>query len=155
MFELIEEMNMDALLKYLAIRAMIIFGCWGFVFAANIIDCISGRNTAKALGVKIDSKGYRKTFHKVKDYYIVLACLILFDCIGILLPFYSLPFATMLGSLSVIVIEFLSVIENSRKKKSRAADIPDMAKEIVQCNSVEKAIKLYDKIKNIANEGTD
>lgn len=153
MFELIEDMNIDALLNFLAIRAVIIVGCWGLVLAANIIDCVSGRNTAKALGIKIDSKGYRKTFHKVKDYYIVLACLILFDLIGMLLPCYSLPFATMLGSLSVIVIEFLSVVENSRKKKSKAADVPDIAKEIVQCNSVDKAIKLYDKIKNIANEG--
>lgn len=146
---------MDALLKYLAIRAMIIIGCWGLVLAANIIDCISGRNTAKALGIKIDSRGYRKTFHKVKDYYIVLACLILFDLIGMLLSFYILPFATMLGSLSVIIIEFLSVVENSRKKKSNAANIPEIIKEIVQCNTLGKGVEIYNKIKNIANEGTN
>lgn len=146
MFELIEQQNMEAIACYLIVRMAIIMICWTFVFIANIIDFWSGRDTAKALGEPIDSKGYRKTFVKIGDYYRVLMFALLFDLIGSLFEFYKLPFATLLGSVAVIAIELKSVIENSRRKKSHSAEIPEIIKEIVQCTTTAKGEEILERI---------
>lgn len=146
MFELIEQQNMKAIACYLIVRMAIVMICWTFVFFANILDFWSGRDTAKALGEPIDSKGYRKTFVKIGDYYRVLIFLLLFDLIGSLFEFYKLPFATLLGSVAVIAIELKSVIENSRRKKSHSAEIPQIIKEIVQCTTTAEGEEILKRI---------
>lgn len=146
MFELIEDRNMEAIACYLIVRMAIVLICWAFVFCANILDFWSGRDTARALGEAIDSKGYRRTFVKIGDYYRVLMFLLLFDLIGTLFEFYKLPFATILGSVSVIAIELKSVIENSRRKKSHSAEIPEIIKEIIQCSTPGKGKEIIEKL---------
>ena len=139
---------MDEIVDYLVIRMAIVMICWTFVFAANFLDFWSGRDTAKALGEKIDSQGYRRTFVKIGDYYRVLMFLLLFDMIGSLFPFYTLPFASILGSIAVIAIELISVIENSKRKKSHAGDIPEIVKKIVQCATSKDGEKILEEITN-------
>lgn len=146
MFELIEDRKMEAIACYLIVRMAIVLICWAFVFCANILDFWSGRDTARALGEAIDSKGYRRTFVKIGDYYRVLMFLLLFDLIGTLFEFYKLPFATILGSVSVIAIELKSVIENSRRKKSHSAEIPEIIKEIIQCSTPGKGKEIIEKL---------
>lgn len=146
MFELIENQNMRGIECYLIIRMAIILLCWTFVFLANIIDFWSGRDTARALGEPIDSKGYRRTFVKIGDYYRVLMFMLLFDLIGSLFEFYKLPFGSILGSAAVIGIELKSVIENSRRKKSHSAEIPEIIKEIIQCSSTAKGKEIVEKL---------
>lgn len=146
MFELIEKQDMKAIACYLIIRMAIVMICWTFVFIANILDFWSGRDTAKALGEPIDSKGYRRTFVKIGDYYRVLMILLLFDLIGSLFEFYKLPFGSIFGSAAVIGIELKSVIENSRRKKSHSAEIPEIIKEIIQCSTTAKGKEIVEKL---------
>ena len=146
MFDLIERQDMQGIAEYLIIRMAIVLVCWTFIFVANFVDFYSGRNTAKSIGEKIDSKGYRRTFTKLGDYYRVLIFALLFDLIGSLFSFYKLPFATILGSVAVIAIEGASVLENSRRKKSHAADVPEMVKKIVQCSTTENGKKILEQI---------
>lgn len=140
---------MQGLVNYLVLRVAIILVCWAFVFISSFVDFCSGRNTARALGEHINSKGYRKTFTKIGDYYRVLIFAFLFDIIGSLFTWYQLPFATMLGSVAVIGIELSSVIENSRRKKSHAADVPEIVKQIVQCTTSDKGQELLKKIESL------
>lgn len=155
MFELLEQHRMDEIVDYLVIRMAIVMICWTFVFAANFLDFWSGRDTAKALGEKIDSQGYRRTFIKIGDYYRVLMFLLLFDMIGSLFPFYTIPFASILGSIAVIAIELISVIENSKRKKSHAGDIPEIVKKIVQCATSKDGEKILEEIRNELNKKKD
>lgn len=148
MFDLIEQQDMEAIVSYLIIRMAIVMVCWAFVFIANFVDFWSGRNTAKAIGEAVDSKGYRRTFVKISDYYRVLIFALLFDLIGSLFSFYKLPFATILGSISVIAIELTSVIENSRRKKSHAAEVPEMVKQIIQCTTAKQGEEIFNNIRN-------
>lgn len=138
--------DMQAVLDHLIGGFIVILICWTFVLLANILDFWSGRNTARALGEKIDSKGARRTFTKVVDYYRVLSFGLLFDLIGSFFAFYAMPFVSVLGALAVIAIECLSVIENSRRKKSRAADVPEMVKKIIDCDTVDKAKQILEGI---------
>lgn len=70
----------------------------------------------------------------------------LFDLIGSLFEFYKLPFATILGSIATIAIELKSVIENSRRKKSHAGDMPEIIKEIIQCTTADKSKEILDRL---------
>ena len=146
MFELLEKQDMEAIVNYLLIRMAIVLICWAFVFVANFVDFWSGRNTARAIGEHIDSKGYRRTFIKIGDYYRVLIFALLFDLIGSLFSFYKLPFASLLGSISVIAIECASVLENSRRKKSHAAEVPEIIKKIIQCATTKDGEKILAEI---------
>ena len=49
--------------------------------------------------------------------------------------------------MGIICIEGRSVLENSRKKKSHAADVADMAQKIVKCISSKDAEDLIEQIK--------
>lgn len=139
MLELIETKNIEALCIFIIIRTIIIMVCWAIMVISCFIDLWSGRNTAKFLGEKLESHKYRKTVIKIGDYSRVMVFGTMFDCLGMLLPFYILPFGTMLCTIGVILIEGKSVHENSIRKKAHAADIPEVIKNIMQAVSQKDA----------------
>lgn len=149
MLELIEAKNTDALLFFVAIRIGIILVCWFFMLMSNIVDFWSGTTTAKALGQALMSHGFRRTVTKIGDYVRLMLFALMFDILGSLLSFYVVPFATILCTIAVIYIEGKSVIENSRRKKAHAANVPDIIKKIVQAATVEQGHEIFDEITKI------
>lgn len=138
MLELIETHQYDHLTYYIAVRAVIVLVCWLFMAASNIVDFFSGINTARALGQKLKSHAFRRTITKIRDYAQIMLFALMFDALGSLLPFYAVPFATMLCTLAVMCIEGKSVIENSRRKKAHAGEIPDILRQIVEATTQEQ-----------------
>ena len=118
---LIETLNLGELKRMLAV----VLALWLLMVIAVLVDLWSGIEKAKARKEYVDSGGFRRTFAKLGQYWRVLAMLLLVDIIGNIFPWYSFPFASMLGTVAVIAIEFRSVIENLRAKHSSAADISD------------------------------
>lgn len=147
MLEFIENKDINGLLFYVAVRIAVVLVCWFFMAAASMIDLWSGRDTAKTLGEPIDSKGFRRTIIKVGDYTRVMLFALMFDILGSFFTFYILPFATILCTVAILLIEGKSVKENSAKKKAHAADVPDVVKRIVQSSNVKQAIELLDTIR--------
>lgn len=152
MIELIEQGNTSALAFFIEVRAVIILCCWGFMVAACMIDFWSGISTAKALGEKLMSHGFRRTVIKACDYARLLMFTFMFDVLGSLLTFYKLPFASMLCAVAIMVIEGKSVLENSRRKKAHAASVPDIVKEIVKTVNTKQGIEVLNKITEMLNE---
>lgn len=146
MLELIEAKDYEALAFFIAIRVIIILVCWVFMTLSCIVDFWSGTTTAKALGEKLQSHGFRRTIIKIGDYVRVLCFALMFDALGSLLPFYAIPFGTILCTVAIICIEGKSVIENSRRKKAHAADIPDIVKQIVQATTAKQGSEIIDKL---------
>ncbi len=146
MLELIEQKNFDSLVFYIAIRIIIVLICWIFVVTANLVDFWSGTTTAKALGESLMSHGFRRTVVKVGDYVRVMIFALMFDMLGSLLSFYVIPFATILCTIAILWIEGRSVVENSRRKKAHAADVPEIVKQIVQCATTEKGLEIFNKL---------
>lgn len=146
MLELIEAKNFDGLMFFIAIRVGIILICWIFMILSSIVDFWSGTTTAKALGQALMSHGFRKTITKIGDYVRLMLFALMFDILGSLLSFYIIPFATILCTVAVIYIEGRSVVENSRKKKAHAADVPEIVKQIVQCATTEKGVEILTKL---------
>lgn len=148
MLELIESGNLDGLCLFIMVRAIIIMVCWAMMIMSCLVDLWSGRDTAKFLGEKLESHKYRRTIVKIGDYSRVMLFGFMFDCLGMLLPFYILPFGTMLCTIGVIAIEGKSVIENSARKKAHAADIPDMIKKIIQAATTKDAEIIVEQLTN-------
>ena len=149
MLELIEAKNIDALMFFIAIRVGIILVCWFFMVVSSIVDFWSGTTTAKALGQALMSHGFRRTVTKIGDYVRLMLFALMFDILGSLLPFYIVPFATILCTIAVIYIEGKSVVENSKRKKAHAADVPDIIKKIVQAATVEQGHEILNEITKI------
>lgn len=149
MLELIEARNINELMFFIAVRAAIVLGCWIFMICSNIVDFWSGITTAKALGETLMSHGFRRTIVKIGDYVRLMLFALMFDMLGSLLSFYVMPFATILCTIAVIYIEFKSVVENSKKKKAHAADIPDIVGQIVQATTTEQGKEILKKISNL------
>ena len=155
MLEFIEAKNIDALMFFIAIRVGIILICWIFMIMSNIIDFWSGTTTAKALGEALMSKGFRRTITKIGEYVRVMLFALMFDILGSLLSFYIIPFATIIATLAVMFIEGKSVIENGRRKKAHAAEIPEIAKKIVKATTVKQATELLEQLTSITNKQLD
>lgn len=149
MLELIEAKNIDALMFFIAIRVGIILICWIFMILSSIVDFWSGTTTAKALGQALMSHGFRRTITKIGDYVRLMLFALMFDILGSLLSFYIIPFSTILCTIAVIYIEGKSVVENSKRKKAHAADVPDIVKKIVQAATVEQGHEILNEITKI------
>ena len=152
MLELIELKDYDALTFYITVRVCITLVCWFFVMCACLVDFWSGTSTAKALGESLHSHGLRRTVIKIGEYWRVLIFTLMFDMLGALLPFYSLPFATMLCAIGIICIEARSVIENSQRKHSHAAEVPDMVKQIVEAATSEQGAEVLSAISDMLSK---
>lgn len=146
MLDFIEQGNLDGLLFYAVVRICITLVCWFFVICSCLVDFWSGTNTAKALGEKLQSNGFRRTITKIGDYWRVLIFALMFDILGAFLPFYVLPFTTILCAIAIICIEARSVIENSQRKKAHAAEVPDMIKQIIEAATSEQGAEVLKKI---------
>lgn len=149
MLELIEAKNINALMFFIVIRVGIILVCWFFMVVSSIVDFWSGTTTAKALGQTLMSHGFRRTITKIGDYVRLMLFALMFDILGSLLSFYIVPFATILCTVAVIYIEGRSVVENSKRKKAHAADVPDIVKKIVQAATAEQGRKILNEITKI------
>lgn len=149
MLELIEAKNFDGLTFFIAIRVGIILVCWIFMILSSIVDFWSGTTTAKALGQALMSHGFRKTITKIGDYVRLMLFALMFDILGSLLSFYIIPFATILYTVAVIYIEGKSVVENSKRKKAHAAEVPDIVKQIMQATTAEQGHEILDKISQL------
>lgn len=117
--------------------------------ASSFIDLWSGVDAAKACGEKIQSNGLRRTVSKLGDYFRIELFFLMFDGLGSLISCYELPYASMVGALAIILIEGKSVVENSRKKKSSAANIPDIIKTIVNASNVDQAKAIINQLNKI------
>lgn len=146
MLELINAKDVDELLFFIAIRVCIVLICWIFMVLGCIIDFWSGTTTAKALGQPLMSHGFRRTVTKIGDYVRIMLFALMFDTLGSLLSFYKIPVATILCTIAIIYIEGKSVVENSKRKKAHAADVPEVVKQIAQADNVEKILELLKKI---------
>lgn len=149
MLELIEAKDLEALMFFITVRVVIIVICWIFSTIACIVDFWSGTLTAKILGEKLMSHGFRRTIIKIGDYARVLMFAFMVDVLGSLLSFYILPFATMLCALAILCIEGKSVLENSKRRKAHAADVPDIVKKIVQAATAEQGHEILNEITKI------
>ncbi len=138
--------------KHIQLFITVILVMWFLQVLAVMLDFWAGTNTARALGQKLYSNGFRRSFVKLGDYWRVTLMFLLIDAIGSLFAWYNLPFATMLITLAVIGIEVRSVWENAKAKKSQAAKLPDTIRDIMKCVTVKDAEELLKRIEKLKKD---
>lgn len=152
MYELIQMQDYAALGEYVIIRVAITMVCWLFMVAATLVDFWSGITTARALHEPLMSHGFRRTIAKIGSYWQVLIFALMFDILGAFLSFYYLPFMTMVGTLSIIIIEARSVVENSKRRKVSAAQMPEVTEQIIKAVTNEEAMAALSRVIELAKK---
>ena len=126
------EGNIDGFLTKMAIVVLL----WLIVIAASMIDLMTGIAASKRTGTKhTTSWGLRRTVSKDLQYLALLAMLLIID-IGLsalsgALPLFSVPLLSVLGVVTISVVEFISVAENTRKGKKPEEDALDDIQQLV------------------------
>lgn len=138
------EGNIDGFLTKTAIVVLI----WLIPMIASIVDLITGIAASKRTGVQhTTSWGIRRTLRKDLQYLALLFMLLLIDiCLSALSPYMSFfvaPILSFLGTTAITIIEFISVMENTRKgvspEEDKIDDIQQLAHQLVDSLGTEKA----------------
>lgn len=126
----------------LTIKSLIILTFWLFMIAAVMLDLWSGVERARALGEKARSDKFRRTVTKIGDYWRVLAFALMLDVIASVLPFYNLPYVSVLAAIGCVLIEAKSVFENLKAKRSVASALPEIISKIAATRDLEQIKQL-------------
>ena len=129
--------------------------CCILVIAAALLDMWTGVDAAIANRERIRSHSLRKTVRKVIDYLRIVVFGVLIDILGLFFPWYDIPYACIVVTLGVILIEGKSVIENFKKKRSSAAQVLDIVAKIIECADEKDARKLIGIIRGEQIKETD
>lgn len=139
--------ELSRILKSLSYNSVVFFVCCTLTIAAVLIDLWTGIDAARANKEPIYSHNLRRTISKISDYFRVIVFGMLIDVLGLLFPWYILPYCAMLCTLGGMLIEGRSVLENMKRKKSHAADIADAVQKIIQCLDERDAKKIIAELK--------
>ena len=143
---------LDNIQQDVGLWVMAAFTCAVLVWAAALIDLWTGVEAARASKEAISSHSLRRTVAKVVDYLRVMLFCGLIDTLGLFFPWYVLPYFVLVCTLGILLIEGRSVIENSRKKKSHAADILDAVENIIKAATEKDAEQIIEQLKNKENK---
>lgn len=119
----------------------ILFGLYMLVLLAMMADLWSGVRKAKRVGIATSSYGYKRTIDKAVRYYNFLVALTIIDAMqmaaiwyleqfyGYRLPFF--PFITLLGAISIGLIEIKSIYEKA-EDKIKIDNVAELAKQVAR-----------------------
>lgn len=124
------------------------FICCVLVIAACLIDLWTGVDAARKNKERIKSRILRRTVAKILDYLRVVVFGVLIDILGLAFPWYAIPYAALIVTLGILLIEGKSVIENYQKSRSAAAKVVDMISTIIECADNDTAEKIIRAIKD-------
>lgn len=126
----------------------LMFICAVAILVAVLLDLSTGIEAARKNMERIKSKIMRRTVAKILDYYRVMVFGILIDVLGLAFPWYSTPYCAIVVTMSIVLIEAKSMLENYKKMKSAAAYVPDMLEQIKQAATNKEAAEIIRKIKD-------
>lgn len=143
LIEFLGSLDLTCLYRHIGVTLL----CWFTMFLSVMVDMWDGVQTARFMKEKVDSKGLRRTFAKAGDYWRMMLFGLMFDSLGLLFTWYILPYMTMVITVGVLTIEFRSVWEHNKRKRSHAAELPNVIANIIKCASEKDALELINKIK--------
>lgn len=137
--------------EFIFVNIVLILATWIAMTLAVALDLWTGIDKAKALGERISSRNLRKTISKMCDYWRLQVFGVIFDVFASL--WLSLPYASLLCGLGVLVIEARSVLENLRAKRSPASKLPHAISMILKAKTAKEASRVLEMIKSEQKNG--
>ena len=119
------------------IKLIIVFALWLIVIVATLVDLRTGIAASKRKGnVRTTSKGLRQTLKKLFEYFTFLVIALLFDFVLSylttlvdIIPFlglFRIPLFTIGSIVVILIIEGISVKENTEKARGKDIITPEM-----------------------------
>lgn len=148
MLELLSTGNYDSLQRL----GLIMLILWVIMSLSVVIDLWAGISRARINGEVIHSYGLRRTFEKLGSYWRIQLMGVTVDLVGSLVSWYTLPFASIIVTLGILIVEGISVWENEKNKKgnTNVVKLPLVIKEIIKCSSPEEAKNLLSELQKIS-----
>lgn len=131
----------DYSLHHLAWHLLIVAFCIVATGVFSLADTISGIYTAKKTGEKLRSHRLRKTFEKMAVYWFFQTLVAIVGIILTLLPWYNLPYLSIILAVAICVTEGRSMWEHSRRRKDGVAKIPETMQELIDLVGGEDELK--------------
>lgn len=131
----------DYSLHHLAWHLLIVAFCILTTGVFSIADTISGIYTAKKTGEKLRSHRLRKTFEKMAVYWFFQTLVAIVGVILTLLPWYNLPYLSIVLAVAICITEGRSMWEHSRRRKDGVAKIPETVQELIDIVGGEEEVK--------------
>lgn len=131
----------DYSLHHLAWHLLIVAFCIVATGVFSVADTISGIYTAKKTGEKLRSHRLRKTFEKMAVYWFFQTLVAIVGVILTLLPWYNLPYLSIILAVAICITEGRSMWEHSRRRKDGVAKIPETVQELIDIVGGEEQVK--------------
>lgn len=131
----------DYSLHHLAWHLLIVAFCILTTGVFSIADTISGIYTAKKTGEKLRSHRLRKTFEKMAVYWFFQTLVAIVGVILTLVPWYNLPYLSIILAVAICITEGRSMWEHSRRRKDGVAKIPETMQELIDLVGGEDELK--------------
>lgn len=140
-----EEIALRYTETFIIVYSAVIVNTWLMNLAAVLIDLWEGIRTAQSLGEPIESGKLRKTITKFGEYFRVQLFGLIVDIFGSL--FFALPFTSIAIIIGIVAIECISVVENLKRKKSAAAQLPSVIADIIKAKNNGDALAIINQLK--------
>lgn len=98
----------------------------------SLIDLSFAIGTARKLGESVRSHKLRKTLEKISRYWLFQFGAATVGTMGLLFPWYNLPYVAILATLAITVIEFRSYIEHWRRRRDHMSKLPEALGDILE-----------------------
>lgn len=112
------------------VKLAVMMFAWLLVVMTSGVDLITGIAASKRTGLKhTTSWGIRRTLSKLLQYFGVFFAFLLLDVVlsalAQFLPLFGIPFLSFAVVIGEMVIEIISIMENSRRGKNKDEDKVD------------------------------
>lgn len=131
----------DYSLHHLAWHLLIVAFCILTTGVFSVADTVSGIYTAKKTGEKLRSHRLRKAFEKMAVYWFFQILVAIVGLIFSLMPWYNLPYLSMILAVGICITEGRSMWEHSRRRKDGVAKIPETMQELIDLVGGEDELK--------------
>ncbi len=118
--------------RHLVFHYTIVFFLFFIPAALSVADLVYAISTAKRLGEPVRSHKLRKTMQKILMYWGFQIVTVILGTIGLLFPWYNLPYLTIIATVAIGIIEIKSFVECWRRRKDNMAKIPETVQEIIE-----------------------
>lgn len=131
----------DYSLHHLVWHLLIVAFCIVTTGVFSVADTISGIYTAKKTGEKLRSHRLRKTFEKMVAYWFFQILVAIVGVILSLLPWYNLPYLSIILAIVICATEGRSMWEHSKRRRDGVAKIIEAVQEVIDLVGGEEELK--------------
>lgn len=128
-----EQLTSPDIVQHMMLHLSVSLGLWLLVIFAILLDLWDGIYTAKKLHQRVHSHKLRVTIAKISEYWRLMLIGFIIDTVGVLLPFYALPYLSMCLCIGLICVEAKSMLEHAKKRSSATLQLHDIFKMAIDC----------------------